>query len=319
MSARESAEEINRAAAAWVVRVDRGDDSAIDAALADWLDGDRRRRGAFLRAQAIWRRIDHHDTIVAEPDEETSSPSSMSPSSMSRRSLIWGGVAGAAAAAVVLWIGLTRSTTYQTTVGEQRRERLADGSVMLLNTDSAGKVEFHVTRRLINLEQGEALFTVAKDKSRPFIVSAGAIRVEAVGTAFAVRKLGTGADVVVTSGRVRAWSERSPGRFVSINAGHRTYLSNASGADDAVVRSDGVDQALAWERGMIAIDGMTVVEAAAEFNRYNNRQVSVDAQFADRRLLGWFRAKDIDGFAQSAATIVGGRVEKDQNTLRIVR
>src|SRR5690606_21916567 len=50
--------------------------------------------------------------------------------------------------------------------------------------------------RVLNLESGEALFTVAKDSDRPFVVMAGEAVIVAVGTQFNIqRKL---SDVVVS-------------------------------------------------------------------------------------------------------------------------
>ena len=311
MTGRETADEINALAAAWVVRMDRDDDPATAEALSDWLAGDRRRRGAYLRAQAMWRGVDASRPTEVEPEPLRRT---------SRRYLLGGGLATAAAGvAAVLWLGGGAGATFETGVGQQKRETLADGSVILLNTASQSRIDLQRARRLVDLKRGEALFSVAHDKARPFIVSAGSIRVEAVGTAFAVRRREGGVEVIVTQGRVRAWSERSPGRFISIDAGHRTYLSDATGVADAVLRSDGIDEALAWKRGMIALDGMTLVEAAAEFNRYNRRQVAVDERFAEKRLVGWFDARDVDGFAKAAATIVGGHVEQDEGSIRITK
>lgn len=242
----------------------------------------------------------------------------MAPRTLWPRRVMMGG-ALAAVVVAAMFFGIGGGTTYGTRVGEQSREALADGSVIVLNTASTSRVDLTSSRREVNLERGEALFSVAKDKRRPFIVTAGPIRVEAVGTAFTVRRFETGARVVVTEGSVRAWSELNPDRFISIEAGQRAFLADETGASDAVTQSGGIDEALAWRRGMIALDGMTLVEAAAEFNRYNSRQVAIDERFVDKRLVGWFEARDIDGFARAAATVVGGRVEEEHGTLRITR
>mgnify|MGYP001060440964 CR=1 FL=1 len=312
---RESADEINQTAAAWVVRMERDNDPIAAQALQDWLDGDRRRRGAYLRAQAIWRRVEvgSHRAVAS-----VSEPAPAKPHRLSWR-LFGGGIAAAAAAVAVLFFNIGGGTTYATHVGEQSREALADGSVIVLNTASASRVDLTPKAREVDLERGEALFEVAKDKERPFIVSAGPIRVEAVGTAFTVRRFEDGSRIVVTEGRVRAWSELNPGSFVSIDAGQQAFIPNAAGASAADTQSQGIDEALAWQRGMIAIDGMTLLEAATEFNRYNERHISVDERFAGTRMVGWFEARDVDGFARSAATIVGGRVSRGDGHIRITQ
>ncbi|MES2054369.1 MAG: FecR domain-containing protein [Pseudomonadota bacterium] len=310
MHVRETADAINRDAAEWVVRVDRAcDDPAIAAELAAWLAGDTRRQGAYLRAQAMWRHLDDVDEDVSETRRVPAR----------RWIMTLGGGLAAAAMAGVFWLGGDGSRAYTTALGERTRTELTDGSVMVLNTASLSHVRMTPSRRLVDMERGEAWFHVAKDRSRPFVVSAGPIRVEAVGTAFAVRRRNGATDVTVTSGTVRAWSEATPTRFISLRAGHRVRLQDATGASNAAIRSDGVGQALAWSRGEIVLDGMTLAEAAAEFNRYNRHQVTVEESLANRKLVGWFQANDPESFARSAATMVGGHTEQDEATTRIVK
>src|SRR3546814_16085472 len=73
--------------------------------------------------------------------------------------------------------------------GERRTVRLADGTAITLNTDSAVRVGYVADRRLVRLLRGQALFEVAKDPHRPFVVQAGAKQITALGTIFEVRLL----------------------------------------------------------------------------------------------------------------------------------
>jgi transmembrane sensor len=90
-----------------------------------------------------------------------------------------------------------------TGVGEYREHRLPDGSVLALNTDTQLKVTFTTDRREIILSKGEALFTVARNPQKPFVVYAGDKSVEAVGTVFLVRNDRQTFEVAVTEGRVK--------------------------------------------------------------------------------------------------------------------
>jgi ferric-dicitrate binding protein FerR (iron transport regulator) len=53
-----SAEEIEKAAARWLAREDRGLTSAERNALDAWLAGSTNRRVAYLRLKAVWRLAD---------------------------------------------------------------------------------------------------------------------------------------------------------------------------------------------------------------------------------------------------------------------
>src|SRR5205814_1675147 len=91
--------------------------------------------------------------------------------------------------------------------GEQRTIQLADGSTVELNARS--KVHVHLTdqRRDVTLIEGQALFRVAKDSRRPFVVRAGDAEVRAVGTEFDVYKKQSETVVTVVEGRVETYDE----------------------------------------------------------------------------------------------------------------
>src|SRR5690606_14686343 len=116
----------------------------------------------------------------------------------------------AAAASVVILAGAlllvfvpTRPQVYSTGIGEQRTVKLADGSIVHLNTDSSLRVEYSPATREVHLVEGEALFVVAKEPARPFRVEAGQTTVQALGTQFNVYRRAGGIEVSVIEGAVR--------------------------------------------------------------------------------------------------------------------
>src|SRR5258706_3413361 len=94
-----------------------------------------------------------------------------------------------------------------------------------MNTQSAVEVAMHPNVREVALTRGEAWFKVAHDVRRPFIVSAGRIRVRAVGTAFSVRRHDDGADVQVTEGVIETWTVGEEDRRARVAAGSRAYVA----------------------------------------------------------------------------------------------
>jgi transmembrane sensor len=94
------------------------------------------------------------------------------------------------------------SQFYSTDIGEQRPVALADGSTVLLNTDSRLQVEYDAERREVHLLQGEAYFEVAHDSDKPFLVFVGSNIVRAVGTSFTVHIKKLDIEVIVTEGAV---------------------------------------------------------------------------------------------------------------------
>jgi transmembrane sensor len=122
--------------------------------------------------------------------------------------------AAAVAFAVVIggavWWQANRYPLYSTDIGERRSITLADGSTVDLNARSKLRIEFSSAERRVELVDGQALFQVAKDKQRPFIVHSGDATVRAVGTQFDVYRKDTGTTITVLEGRVAVYSSARP-------------------------------------------------------------------------------------------------------------
>ncbi len=218
--------------------------------------------------------------------------------------------------------------TYFTGVGEQRTFGLPDGSTVELNSRSKIRVRYANRIRAVDLLQGQALFEVAKDPGRPFIVSSDAIKVRAVGTEFDVYRKRAGTVVSVVEGRVAVC-----GRLATPAAGGRRRLADAlpaggyaqgssvpepgapgsrqaGGGGPAIVVAAGEQltvtsesvrkiehasmmQATAWRRRKLVFDSATLADVADEFNRYSDRQIVVDGSGpVDLRISGVFSITD---------------------------
>jgi transmembrane sensor len=105
-----------------------------------------------------------------------------------------------------VWWQAERFPIYATEIGERRSITLADGSTVDLNSRSRLRIEFAKKERRVELLEGQALFQVAKNKDRPFIVSSGDATVRAVGTQFDVYRRTGGTTVTVLEGRVAVYS-----------------------------------------------------------------------------------------------------------------
>ncbi|HEY6455776.1 MAG TPA: FecR domain-containing protein [Steroidobacteraceae bacterium] len=113
----------------------------------------------------------------------------------------------AAAAVIVAVLGVWLSTftapqVIQTGRGERRGVVLADGSMLRIDPESRLRVRLQRHLRDVKLEQGRAVFRVAKDAARPFLVHAGSTVVRAVGTEFGVERARDGVVVTVAAGKV---------------------------------------------------------------------------------------------------------------------
>jgi transmembrane sensor len=307
----------------WAIRLDGEQLSEGEQrALEQWLSEDERRQGALLRAQAALAYLDRGRALAAPSEVTAQEPTfEEAPRIGRRRFLIGGAVSGLVAAGfggfLLLRPGVENITT---SLGEVRRVPLADGSIASLNTDSRIAVAIGKAARHVKLEEGEAWFQVAHDKLRPFIVEAGQVRVEAVGTAFSVRWRDDGAEVLVTEGAVETWVAGREATRKRIAAGSMGFVAEAAPAVEVVQAPEKVDRALAWRSGEIALDGESLAYAVAEINRYNERKLIIDdPALAREPLVGYFRTNEPENFGRAVAGMMGARVVEEGDTIRLAR
>lgn len=238
-----------------------------------------------------------------------------------RRSPVWSLAAAATLAVVavtVVWsmrdgerFGMPRS--YSTVRGEQRIQRLPDGSVLHLNTDSAVTVRYSRNERLVSLDRGQALFEVAHQDKRQFRVQTDRAGIVAVGTQFDVyRKNGT-TTVTLVEGSVEVYSGGGP----SV----RLYSGDQLDVGDRIAALRHVDAraAVAWLQRQIAFQNEPLGEVAAEFNRYGPISVEIDdVSLRALPISGIMDAYDTDSFAAYLATLSGVIVQKTPTRIRVL-
>jgi len=296
------------AAAEWLLAVDEGL-TAADAAMLDaWLEERPGNAAAWAHARGVWAELD------LDPDPLLSS---LLEEARSLRPSFWTSLPAAAvalAASILLCVGIAfhpgiwshhdRSPEIASSgdatilsAGMRRATfNLADGSSVLLDADSRIGVRLGSSERQIALLDGQAFFTVAHDRARPFIVTAAGHHVIATGTAFATSVSGTTVSVILTEGRVRI-TGRQPDVLLLPNQEYRV-----SGDHRATVRRINPSSALAWRAGYLEFDGVPLAEAVAEMNRYARSRLSVaDAQARAITVTGRFRNDDAGRFATTLA------------------
>lgn len=220
-----------------------------------------------------------------------------------------------------MWPPWRLGDVYDTGVGEQRVVVLEDGTRLSLNTATKVRVSLGATRRTVAVDEGEAMFEVAKDAMRPFVVLAAGTEVVATGTAFSVR-LGSapsesGLTVTLLEGEVlvREQGEGAHARLppAVLAPGQRLRVSRpglvSSDPQKAhtVLDRPPLAHTLAWRRGEVALDDQPLQEAVAEMNRYLAVPiVLVGWKGADGpRVSGLFRIGDGLGFARAVADLHG--------------
>jgi transmembrane sensor len=291
-------------------------------------------RRAFERCTDVWQdagglRLSTYAAVVE-------------PRSVRKRAGVTARVAGIAVVLVIAAAVIVQpwgsDTAFETGIGEQRTVVLTDGSRMSLNTATRVRVDFGRAQRGVQVLEGEAHFQVAKDAHRPFVVRAANSEVVATGTEFLVRtaseaQSGGGAlTVTLVEGRVIV-RDAHPGQTsasaepVAMLPGDRFQVeqaaSNAAREPSHTVRLDrlGLEAALAWKRGEVVFDDVSLEEAAAEMNRYSTVPIVVESIAAESgsKISGVFRTGDNLGFARAVARLHGLRMMEAQDRIVLTR
>ena len=133
-----------------------------------------------------------------------------------------------------------------------------------------------------------------------------------LGTRFSVRRDGDRLTVAVVEGRVRVEpAAREAGSAVKVLTGGDVVLADGASLILTHRPVDSVVEGLSWRDGMLTFDQSTLGEAAAEFNRYNRKQVVVRGSAANVRIGGAFEAGNVDAFARLLRQAYGLQVRDD--------
>ena len=276
------------AAARWYARLQSGIATDVDrAAWNTWLNADPAHRHAWQRMTAVGEQMASVPGALASP--------ALRGVDRSRRQVLRS-VVMLASVGSLGWLGWRSESTQnlfadlRTAVGERREFRLADGSSLLLNTDTSVNLRFDGRHRVLELLRGEVLITTAVDRSqRPFKVLTAHGDVLALGTRFIVQSKTQGAEVAVLEKAVEV-SAHGADRKVRLEAGQRlnfnTRVLGPVGHNDA---STG-----AWQQGSIIAIDRPLGELLADLSRYRTGVLRCDPRIADLKVSGAFPIDNTD-------------------------
>ena len=293
-------------AARWFVRLQEPAVSADEQQRFDaWLNQHPQHRDEFQLLQGLWTAADLLPAPRLKALAETR------PARRERRPLLRYAVA-ASVLAVALGLGLFSglnhpggySAEFSSALGERKHVALPDGSVIDLNSRSRLQVRYETDRRLIELSEGEAMFSVEHDASRPFVVEAGSGKVTVTGTRFDVRRDVTQTRVAVEQGTVKVQGHDAPdNEFINLTAGLGTHVD----AQGKVAAAYAVNPAelTAWRSGKLVFNNARLSEVAAEVSRYREQPLTVgNPGVANLRLTSVFKSDNTDALLKALPNIL---------------
>lgn len=201
-------------------------------------------------------------------------------------------------------------------IGRGRQAQLVDGSRIALGAQSQIAVNFAGARREIEIEHGEALFTVQHDRTRPFVVSAGGLQVVAVGTVFDVDRRGNRVSVTVKEGVVEVSDSRAAGQLAAgparVSRGQQ-LIFDPSGNEAQTLRVVDPDSADAWRRGRFEYASEPLSSVIEDLNRYSSEQIVLqDPALGALRYSGTINVGAIDEWLRALPNIFAMHVQFSQ-------
>jgi transmembrane sensor len=284
---------------------------------------------AYRRMERSWRALGRHaesSEIVALREQALADVRHTSirrwglPRRTSRQQLA-AGLLGVAFIFALIWqlspLGF-RPGQYQTRVGEQRMLELEDHSRIAIDSATKLRVRYSDDVRIVQLLEGQAQFSVARDPARPFKVHAGNRTIIALGTTFTVEYVNHEIRVAMLDGSVAVISEsdadnsreRSPdviarkaGRGLELSAGEALRVDRDGRATVSPIAD--IEAATAWREGKVILRTETLDEAVRKMNRYSTVKLKIaDPSLANEHISGVFEAGNSQGFVEDLQEIL---------------
>lgn len=334
-SAREQAE-------VWFARLLAADCSAEErAAFERWRLARPANAAAYAATERLWSKLDglEDDEVIGPLAAQALQPEPMSDWMTAieqrpqrpapRRRSRWHLPAALAAGLLVAVLGLRLVPQWWSEPEPQHYRTaavtdsitLADGSRVQL--DVATQVDVRLGRRTrdVQLLQGRAIFEVAHDATRPFVVRVGEGQVTALGTRFQVDRENGQIAVTLVEGRVavaRTGTEAEDAGEIHLAAGEQAVYSPqtmrwSSHKTDAVA-------ATSWAQGFHTFSATPLAEAVREINRYSPHKLRLaDTSLGTLPLSGNFKTGDADAIASVLPAVLPVQVAKTGDEIVLTR
>lgn len=273
-------------------------------AFAAWCTASEENRAAFDRLQTMVRAL--HGASASDPRLRSIRDRARAAAALRTRrtalaaSLVGGLLIGGGALGGYLYTTARTEpvSIYRTVPGERSTVRLADGSVVVLNSKTEVRVSYRRNARNLELVSGEALFDVAKDAKRPFRVRAARRDIVAVGTAFDVRLDPAEIQVTMIEGKVKVspagrWAQRPEPQYLT--PGQR-MVAGINALESRIEAAD-LSRETAWLEDKVIFEGEPLKNALMEISRHTERPIRIgDASLSNLPISGMFKTTQPENF-----------------------
>ncbi|RXK13264.1 siderophore-interacting protein [Halarcobacter mediterraneus] len=213
----------------------------------------------------------------------------------------------------------------QTLVSENKnisKKLLPDGSIVSLDIKTKMQIEYYKNKRVVSLSTGQAMFDVAKDKKRPFIIDSGKTRIEVLGTKFEVINLNDSTTIKVEEGVVKVghiFNKNKEAQVIGLlKKGQEIQINNLGKVLNSGKTS--ISEIAPWRNKELIFNKTTIKEALNKFARYEDIQFSFkNSNIQNKLFSGKFYTYDLDKFLNSLEKIYPIKIKKEENRVFIYK
>ncbi|RXJ97472.1 siderophore-interacting protein [Malaciobacter molluscorum] len=212
----------------------------------------------------------------------------------------------------------------QTLISKNRninKKSLPDGSIISLDIKTKMKIKYFKDKRTVLFSFGQAMFNIAKDKKRPFIIDSGKTRIEVVGTKFEVINLNDTTTIKVQEGTVKIgyfFNENKQQIISLLNKGEEIKINRLGKV--ASLGKTRIKQIAAWRNNELIFNKTTINDAFHEFARYENIEVDFgNSNIKNKIFSGRFHTYELDKFINSLEKIYPIKIKKQKNRIYIYK
>lgn len=212
----------------------------------------------------------------------------------------------------------TFSQDYLTTNEKYLNISLPDNTIVDLDKNSQMNITYYNTKRVVNLSNGNALFSVLRNAEKPFYVKTKNTLIEVLGTKFEVITYDDKTVVNVFDGLVQV---------SHIDGFDKKILAQLKKSESFILNNQGVilnkdlidiNEIATWKRDIIKFDKTTLKDATSMFERYSNNKIQFENEkLAELKISGKFSTLNYDSFLESIKLIYPIKIKKEGNIIKI--
>jgi len=191
---------------------------------------------------------------------------------------------------------------------------LPDDSTVLFDVKTKAKIHYTAHKREVILHEGKAIFEVAKNPDKPFIVNAGVVKIEVFGTRFEVKNYNHHVDVSVLEGVVSVETDAKES-IATLRKGKK--LSFDTEQQTFTLKDVPLDTIASWQKGVLIFHDETLKNTLDEFKYYQGISISVQKEVENFSISGSFSMNEMDKFLYALTKVYALKVDKKADSLYI--